>query len=119
MADYLTKKTTIKAVGVQAEKSQTVEYTIYFIFGVIVTLLLFRLGFKLTGANPVSGFVSFIYAVTGLFIMPFVGIFHQATSTGVEVTAVLEPATLVGIIVYIILAWGIVQLVEILSGRLQ
>lgn len=103
----------------EAESSQTIGYIIYFFFGVIEVLLLFRLIFKLTGANPISSFVGFIYSLTGIFIMPFAGIFSQATTPGLETTAVLEPATLVALVVYAILAWGIVQGVEILSGKLQ
>ena len=103
----------------KAESSQTLEYIIYFIFGIIEVLLVFRLIFKLTGANPFSTFVSFIYALTQIFVMPFAGIFHQAAGTGDVTTAVLEPGVIVALIVYLVLAWGIVQLVEILSGRMQ
>ena len=38
---------------------------------------------------------------------------------GIETTSVLEPSTLVAIVVYVILAWGIVKLVRILSGEKQ
>ena len=103
----------------KAESSQTIEYIVYFLFGLLEALLIFRLVFKLMGANPVSTFVNFIYSLTELFVMPFLGIFRQATTAGVETTAVLEPATLVAIVVYTILAWGIAQLVRILSGKLQ
>lgn len=119
MADTLTKKTTITAGEGKAEKSQTIGYIIYFLFGVIEVLLIFRLVFKLTGASPVSSFVNFIYSLTQIFIMPFTGIFRQATTEGVETIAVLEPATIVAIVVYAVLAWGISQLVTILSGRLH
>lgn len=47
------------------------------------------------------------------------GIFRAAVSQGVETTAVLEPATLVAIVVYAVLAWGIAQLVMILSRKTQ
>ncbi len=131
MADTVTKETTASevapsntnnpknspAAGVKAEKSQTIGYIIYFLFGVIEILFIFRLVFKLTGANPTSGFVSFIYSLTQLFIAPFSGIFPQATTPGLATTAVLEPATLVAIVVYAVLAWGITQIVVILSGR--
>ncbi len=132
MADVLTKETTgapgvaqsnanttktSPAASVKAEKSQTIGYIIYFLFGVIEILFIFRLIFKLTGANPASGFVSFIYSLTQIFIAPFAGIFPQATTPGVVTTAVLEPATLIAIVVYVVLAWVITQLVVILSGR--
>lgn len=119
MAEFVTKKTTISAGGGKAEKSQTAEYLIYFFFGVIDILLLFRLIFKLAGANPGSYFVNFIYSLTQIFILPFQGIFHRATTPGVETVGIFEPATLVAIIVYAVLAWGITQLVAILSGRTQ
>lgn len=118
MVDFV-KKTTITAGSEKAEKSQTVGYTIYYLFGIVEVLLLFRLVFKLTGANPSSGFVNFIYSLTQIFILPFSGIFHSATTSGNVVTAILEPSTLVGLVVYAVLAWGITQLVEIMSGRLQ
>lgn len=119
MSDVVTKETKTTLGEGKAEKSQTTGYIIYFLFGLIDVLLAFRLVFKLTGASPGSGFVNFIYSLTQIFIAPFAGIFHQATTTGIETTAVLEPATLVAIVVYAILAWGIIQLIAILSGRLQ
>jgi hypothetical protein len=103
----------------QASSYQTIEYLIYFFFGALEVLLAFRLILKLTGANSFSAFVGLIYGVTGVFIVPFQGIFQQATARGVETTAVLEPATLVAIVVYAVLAVGIVKLLRILSGKKQ
>jgi uncharacterized YccA/Bax inhibitor family protein len=103
----------------KASNSQTTEYFIYFIFGLLEVLLAFRLVLKVTGASASSGFVSFIYSLTGLFILPFQGIFRMGIAQGVETTAVFEPSTLVALIVYIILAWGIVQLLRLLSREQQ
>lgn len=111
--------TTVKSHKNEASKSQTVEYIIYFFFGALEILLAFRLVLKLMGANPISGFVSFIYSLTQIFIVPFSGIFHLATSQGIETTAVFEPGTLVAIIVYAVLAWGIVMLIRIFSREKQ
>jgi len=102
-----------------ASSSQTVEYLIYFFFGALEILLAFRLVLKLMGASTASGFVGLIYGLTGIFILPFEGIFRRGTAQGIETTAVLEPSTLVAIIVYAILAWGIVKLVKIISGEKQ
>jgi hypothetical protein len=63
--------------------------------------------------------VGLIYGITGIFILPFEGIFHRGYTQGVETTSVLEPSTLVAIIVYAVLAWGIVKLLRILSGQQQ
>lgn len=109
-----TKNTSVKNT---ATGSQTVEYLIYFLFGVLEILLIFRLVLKLTGASISSGFVGLIYGLTGIFILPFEGIFRRGFTQGIETTSVLEPSTLVAIIVYAVLAWGIVMLLRILSGE--
>ncbi|OGC56571.1 hypothetical protein A2425_00200 [candidate division WWE3 bacterium RIFOXYC1_FULL_42_17] len=104
-------------VQTSATKSQTSEYLIYYIFGALEILLAFRLVLKLMGAGTTSGFVRFIYGLTGFFILPFEGIFQRAVTEGIETASVLEPATIVAIIVYACLAWGIVKLVQIFSGE--
>lgn len=90
------------------------RYMVHYIAGFIEILLLFRLALKILGANPVSGFVTFIYSVTSIFLSPFSGIFHTTTSQGIETTSVFEPATLMAIIVYAIIGWGIAKLVNVL-----
>lgn len=109
-----TKNTSVKST---ATSSQSIEYLIYFFFGALEVLLAFRLVLKLTGASIASGFVGLIYGLTGIFILPFEGIFRRGYTQGVETTSVLEPSTLVAIIVYAVLAWGIVKLIRILSGE--
>jgi hypothetical protein len=116
--DSPTTKVTIP-VRTVATTSQTVEYLIYFFFGVLEILLTFRLVLKLAGASTFSAFVGLIYGVTGVFILPFEGIFRRGFTQGVETTSVFEPSTLVAIIVYAVLAWGIVKLVRISSGEQQ
>src|SRR3989339_985998 len=111
-----TKNTSVKST---ATSSQTVEYLIYFLFGVLEILLAFRLVLKLTGASVASAFVGLIYGLTGIFILPFEGIFRKGFAQGVETTSVLEPATLVALIVYAVLALGIVKLLRIISGERQ
>lgn len=102
-----------------ASNRETIEYLIYFFLGLLEVLLIFRLIFKLSGAGVSSAFVSFIYGLTGLFILPFEGIFRRGFAPGAETTSVFEPSTLMAMIVYIILTWGIVKLVRISSGEQQ
>lgn len=109
----------IEETKIEASKSQKTEYIIYFAFGVAEILMIFRLILKLMGASISSGFVRGIYSLTSIFIMPFEGIFRRGFSQGVETTSVLEPATLVALLVYVIIAWGIVKLVRISSGEQQ
>lgn len=98
---------------------QTTEYLIYFFFGALDILLAFRLILKLTGASMSSSFVNLIYGLTGIFILPFEGIFRMWFAQGAGTTSVFEPATLVAIIAYAVLALGIVKLIRILSGKQQ
>ncbi|HVY01504.1 MAG TPA: YggT family protein [Candidatus Nanoarchaeia archaeon] len=126
--EKVVKETVVRAQGAEVNQTdttpeaspfQTVQYLIYFFFGALDILLVFRLVLKLLGASLSSGFVTFIYNLSGVFIAPFEGIFRTATSQGLETTSVLEPATVVAIIVYAVLAWGIVELIKVLSGKQQ
>jgi len=99
--------------------TQTMEYIVYYIFGAIEVLLAFRLVLRLFGANPNSTFVSWIYGLSAIFIAPFQGIFPSPTTEGAVTTAVFEPATLVAIIFYAVLAWGIAKLISIFAGERQ
>lgn len=89
---------------------------VYYIVGVMEAFLVFRFVLKILGANPSSPFVSFIYSVSGLFVAPFRGIFSSAVTDGLETVSVFEPATLFAILVYIVIAVGIVALVNILTA---
>jgi len=89
---------------------------VYYILGVIEVLLVFRFLFKLLGANPNSGFVSFIYSVTQVFLTPFNAIFRTTTTPGYG--TIVELNTITAMIVYALIAWGIVKLFYIiLHGR--
>ncbi len=78
----------------------------YFVLGVLEVILLLRLLLRLLGANEVSGFVMFIYNLSHIFVVPFNGIFNdQALGR-----SVFETSTLIAMIVYALLAWGIVSL---------
>ena len=106
-------------VRIGATSSQTVEYLVYFFFGALEILLAFRLVLKLAGANIYSAFVGLVYGITGVFILPFEGIFRRGITRVADTTSVFEASTLVAIIVYSVLAWGIVRLVRVLSGEQQ
>lgn len=86
---------------------------VYYILGILESLFAFRLIFKLLGANPASGFVSFIYTLTGVFLSPFKGIFRSAVTEGIETSSVLEPSTIIAMIVYALIAYGVVALIDI------
>ena len=90
------------------------RYISYYVLGIVEALLVLRLIFKLLGANAVSGFVSFIYSATDILVAPFASIFPVATGEGVVASAVLEPAVIVAIVVYALIACGISALIRAL-----
>lgn len=96
-----------------ADTKTTTNNVVYYILGVIEVFLALRFIMKLLGANPGSGFVDFVYAISGVFAAPFEGIFSSATAEGVETTSVFEPAILVAALVYWLIAWGIVKLTTV------
>ncbi|MFX4262520.1 YggT family protein [Pelotomaculum propionicicum] len=95
------------------ENSIRSKKIVYYILGVLEVLFAFRLIFKLLGANPGSAFVSFIYTVSGVFAAPFNGIFRSAVTEGIETKSVLEPTTIIAMIVYALIAYGVARLIEI------
>lgn len=107
----------VRTVVKSASSTQTAEYVLYYILGALEVLLAFRLVLKLTGASLASGFVSFIYTISSIFILPFEGIFRRGVAQGIETTAVFEPSTVVAMIVYAILVWGLVALLHVLAGE--
>lgn len=82
----------------------------YFVLGVLEVILLLRFLFRLLGANQGSAFVMFLYNLSHVFVAPFNGIFNdQALGK-----SVFETSTLIAMIVYALLAWGIVSLGRVL-----
>lgn len=108
---------TVTESKVEDTSSQTAMYLTYFILGILEIMLLFRFMFKLSGANPNSGFVSFIYGMTQMLTLPFRGIFPVATTEGAVALGLFEPQTIVAMIVYSVLAWGLVQFIGIISRQ--
>lgn len=95
----------------------SVNRMIFYVTGVIETLLTFRFLFKAFGANPSNGFVSFIYSTSSVFEGPFRGIFRSATTEGIETTAVIEPSTIFAMIMFLVLAIGLTQLINVLTAN--
>jgi uncharacterized protein YggT (Ycf19 family) len=83
---------------------------IWFIAGVLLTLLAFRFVLTLLGANPNNGFADFIYSTSHPFVAPFFGLFGYNLQYGVSR---FEIYTLIAMAVYAIVAYGLVRLVTI------
>jgi hypothetical protein len=83
-----------------------------FVVGIIDVLIAARFLGKLLGASSQSAFVHAIYQVSGVFVAPFTGIFGD---TGNK-TNTFETASLVAIVVYGVIAWGLVVLIRIMTA---
>ena len=86
---------------------------IWTILGILEVLLALRFVLKLIGANPESGFAVFMYGLTGVFTAPFTGL----VATWVSGEIVLEVTTLIAMVIYALLFWGVVRLIPILTDR--
>lgn len=80
---------------------------IWFFFSVIEALLLLRFVLKLFGANAGAPFTELIYGITAFFIAPFLYVFGTPAVGG----SVIEFSTLLAMLVYWLLAIGIIKLV--------
>jgi hypothetical protein len=84
---------------------------VWYLVGILETLLMFRFLLKLFSANAAAGFTNFIYTVTQALISPFSTVFHISRLEG----NVFEWTTLLAMFVYGLIAWGVVQL--LLMGK--
>lgn len=82
------------------------QRVVWFFAGFIVVFLALRTLLLLLAANQGNFFVDLVYAVGGLFAAPFAGIFGSPTYG----QSYFDTASLVGMVVYVLLAWGFVKL---------
>lgn len=84
---------------------------IYFILGLLEVILGLRFIFRLLGASTSSSFTMFLYNLAHEFISPFNGIFNDQTLT---THSVFELSTLVAMLIYALIGWGLVALIGVL-----
>lgn len=115
------KTTKVVKPGVQLEHPQKVfnkkktifrfHQVIWYILIVIEVLIVLRTVLKLIGANPLSGFVSLIYSITDLLVLPFQGIVR----TSVSGNSIVEWSSIFAAVVYVLVAWGLVYLLQFIK----
>ncbi|HRH94192.1 MAG TPA: YggT family protein [Candidatus Peribacteria bacterium] len=81
---------------------------VWYVLGVIEILLGFRFVLKAMGANPAAGFTNFIYSFTQPMAAPFLNVFRISRVEGSPV--VMEWTTLLAMIVYLVVAYGILKI---------
>lgn len=97
------------AASQRAATAARVKQVIYFVFGVIEALLALRFALLALGANQGSPFVDLIYGLSRPFVLPFQGIFGEPAVGNL----VFEWSSLIAIVIYMLLAYGLVRLVDL------
>jgi hypothetical protein len=100
-------------VQTSAGSKMTAVNAVWYVFGFIAILLALRFVLKLLGANPENGFVSFIYAISGILSAPFDNIFGVTSAQAGQAQSVFEPSILVAIAIYALIAWGVAKLLTL------
>ena len=90
----------------------TASRVIALVFTVVEVLLLVRFTLKLLGANAEQPLASAIYGITEPLVSPFRGIFAQPAGT-----PVVEVATILSVIFFVLLAALIVAIVRAVTGK--
>ncbi len=90
-----------------------VTYVLWLLAVLLEILLAFRFGLKLIAANPANSFAMFIYGFTNLFVLPFMSLVPAPAAEG----AVLEISTLIAMVVYALVFWGVERLVWVILYR--
>ena len=98
-----------------AQRSFTYQITaiLWLMFGALEGLLGLRLILKLLAANPSNPFAQLIYGLSDLFVWPFIGLTITPSAAGI----VVEIHTIIAMVVYAILAWLVISLIQVLLFR--
>jgi uncharacterized protein YggT (Ycf19 family) len=104
-------------VNVSAEPARggsiwTASRVIALVFTVLEVLLLVRFTLKLLGANADQPLASAIYGITEPLVGPFRGVFAQPAGT-----PVVEIATILSVIFFVLVAALIVAIVRAVTGK--
>lgn len=90
--------------------TEKTKQIIWFIGGLLFSLLAARFLLLLLGANLGNGFANFIYSITNPFVSPFYGIFNKDLQYG---SSQFDFESIIAIIVYYALFYGVTKLVDL------
>lgn len=89
--------------------TQRITQFILLAFGILETLIGFRVLFKLIGANSANLFTHWVYNLSAPFLAPFMTL--VVNPGGQEI--VLEVTSLIAMLVYGLLCWALVTLAQV------
>lgn len=114
MAQYQEVRTTQHEAG-REQRVATFKATqmIWLLLGVLEAAIGLRVLFKLIAVNPANSFATLLYNLTGLFVAPFASLTGAPAVGGM----VLEISSILAMIVYFLIAWGLERIVYVLFYR--
>lgn len=89
------------------------QRVVWFVAGFIIVMLALRVVLLMLGANQGNAFVDLVYGVAGLFAAPFQGIFGSP----VYGRFYFDTSSVVGMVIYSLLAWGISAAISLFGRR--
>lgn len=111
---YATTEQTVTDVAAERRMNVfQVTRLIWSILALLEIMLGLRFMLKLIGANAASGFGSFVYGTTGLFVAPF----NSLLSSWSSGASILEVTTLVAMAIYALVFWGFVRVLDMVMDR--
>lgn len=85
------------------------QRVVWLIIGFINVVIALRFVFMLLGANRDAAFTDMIYSISEPLVAPFAGIFGET----VYGQSVFEVSSLLAIVIYSLIGWGIVKLLTV------
>jgi hypothetical protein len=114
MTDYKDVRITEHEQG-REQRVATFKATqmIWLLLGLLEAVIALRVVFKLIAVNAANPFATLLYNVTNLFVAPFASLTSAPAAGGM----VLEISSIIAMIVYLLIAWGIERIVHVLFYR--
>jgi hypothetical protein len=114
MTDYKDVRTTEYEQG-RDQRIVTFKATqlIWLLLTLLEAAIALRIVFKLIGVNEANLFATILYGLTNLFLFPFTGLIGTPAANGM----VLEISSIIAMIVYFLIAWGVERIVNVLFYR--
>lgn len=114
MTNYQEVRTTEHEQG-RGQRVATFKATqmIWLLLGLLEAAIALRIVFKLIAVNAANPFAKLLFGVTNVFLAPFKSLVGNPTSGN----NVLEITSIIAMLVYLLIAWGIERVVYVLFYR--
>lgn len=105
-------------VVIEAVKKEVIRGLGIFLL-LAVTFLFLRIVFALLGSNPNSLFAGFVYLVSGIFLLPFWGIFPQLRTNPVAQEIIFDSAAFIALFSYLLVIPLTMAIVAIVASMFK